>query len=101
MKRFNTLIIHDSGTHNVEAMVNDEEVLITFGASFTLRLDESNLNKLRVLIHEAARELTIERRDTTGFDNKIDGREKLKSKKMTKDTVLLSGNWNPNDPSNW
>jgi hypothetical protein len=58
-------IEHDGGTHNVEVEVDRDQLVIRFGASFTLRVDEKNANKLRELIHDGARELTIARRNRT------------------------------------
>ena len=105
-------IKHDGGTHRVEVETEDDQVIIRFGASFTLRVDESNLNTLRDMIHEAVRDLCIERRDTSGvytdsleedfIQAGIDAREALKAERMMKGTAdpTLS-DWNPDDPSNW
>jgi len=59
-------IQHDGGTHDVSVETEGDQCVIKFGGSFTLRVDEANLNKLREMIHIAARDLTIERRDTAG-----------------------------------
>ena len=107
---------HDGGTHRVMIENQGDTTLISFGASFTLRLDEENLNKLREHIHAAAREMTIERRDTSGVwqanldkevnaENEmvqvgIDAREQLKAQRMMKGTALPI-DYNPNDPANW
>ena len=101
---------HDGGTHRVMIENQGDTTLISFGASFTLRLDEENLNKLREHIHNAARDMCIERRDTTGIytDNLeedfiqagIDAREALKAQRMMKGTATPV-DWNPNDPANW
>jgi hypothetical protein len=50
-------IKHDGGTHNVEVTVQGDDAVICFGASFTLRVDEENLDKLRELLFEASRNL--------------------------------------------
>ena len=63
MFAFNNTIRHDGGTHNVEVKVDNDQLVIYFGNSFTLRVDEKNANKLRELIHDGARELTIARRN--------------------------------------
>ena len=48
MATHETHIEHDGGLHLVEAETNpDGTATIYFGASFTLRLDEHNLDKLR------------------------------------------------------
>jgi hypothetical protein len=56
-----TSIKHDGGTHNVEIEIDGDQVVIRFGASFTLRVDEENAWKLRDLMHDAGRELTLAR----------------------------------------
>jgi hypothetical protein len=103
---------HDGGTHRVEIENQGDTTVIRFGASFTLRLDEENLNKLREHIHDAARDMCIERRDTAGvYDREINAesemvqaginaREALKAQRMMKGTATPV-DWNPNDPANW
>ena len=61
MFALNDTIKHDGGTHNVEIDIDGNQAVITFGASFTLRLDEANIWKLRNLLHDAGRELTLDR----------------------------------------
>ena len=39
MSNFQTHIKHGGGTHNVDVEVEGDRALITFGSSFTLRLD--------------------------------------------------------------
>jgi hypothetical protein len=56
-------IKHDGGNYNVEVETEGSQVVIRFGASFTLRVDETNAWKLRDIMHDAARELTIARCD--------------------------------------
>ena len=49
------VIDHDGGSHLVEAETNtDGTATIYFGASFTLRLDEHNVDKLRALLHDVS-----------------------------------------------
>ena len=117
---------HDGGTHRVMIENQGDTTLIRFGESFTLRLDEENLNKLREHIHDAARDMTIERRDKSGVwedtlnhieklgdrldqevnaENEmvqagIDAREQLKAQRMMKGTASPI-DYNPNDPANW
>ena len=113
---------HDGGQHRVMIENQGDTTLICFGESFTLRLDEENLNKLRERIHDAARDMTIERRDTSGVcsakawawessdqevnaENEmvqagIDAREQLKAQRMMKGTASPI-DYNPNDPANW
>jgi len=113
---------HDGGTHRVMIENQGDTTLISFGASFTLRLDEENLNKLQMRLAEATRDMTIERRDTTGVcsskpwawetsdqevnaENEmiqvgIDAREQLKAQRMMKGTASPV-DYNPNDPANW
>lgn len=74
-------IKHDGGTHDVSVETEDGQCIIKFSGSFTLRVDETNLNKLREMIHIAARDLTIERRDTTGVwsgsDQEVNAENKM------------------------
>jgi hypothetical protein len=99
---------HDGGAHNLEVEIEGDQAVIRFGASFTLRMNESQVDRFREIIHDTARELCINRRDTTGVwsvsdqevnaENEmiqagIDAREKLKQKKRE--------TFNPNDPVNW
>ena len=103
---------HGGGTHRVMIENQGGTTLIRFGESFTLRLDEENLNKLLERIHEAARDMCIERRDTSDvYDREInaesemiqagiDAREKLKALRSMEVTET-SKDWNPSDPANW
>ena len=118
---------HGGGTHRVMIENQGDTTLISFGASFTLRLDEENLNKLREHIHDAARDMCIERRDTSDvWDDKvieiekiaellhaedhevnaenemvqagIDAREARKAERSAQQSVDI---WDPQDPINW
>jgi hypothetical protein len=119
----NVVIDHDGGSHNVETVTNsDSTVSIYFGASFTLRLDEGNVNKLRHLISDASRDLMISRTVSEdeeptvelprGYtDNNpppsmteedfiqagIDAREQQKAERMMKGTASPVSN----DPIDW
>ena len=105
---------HDGGTYRVEIENQGDICVIRFGASFTLRLDEINLNKLRKHIHNTARDMCIERRDTSDISSAhdrevssesemvqagIDAREALKAKRRSEQQV--HDVWLPNDPVNW
>jgi hypothetical protein len=61
MNWMNFKIEHDGGQHEVEIEVEGEQAVISFGASFTLRVDEENLDKLRDMLYEASRTLAIQR----------------------------------------
>ena len=65
MSSADNTIKHDGGEYNVEIDIDGDQAVIMFGASFTLRLDETNIWKLRNLLHAAGRELTIHRLDRT------------------------------------
>ena len=54
MAAFMNNIRHDGGALNVRVKVDDDTALITFGSSFTLRLDVENVDKLRYLLHDAS-----------------------------------------------
>ncbi len=60
---FNNTIKHDGGTHNVEVEVDGDQIVIRFGNSFTLRVDEVNADKLLNLIDDGKRELTQARQN--------------------------------------
>ena len=127
MTIFEDRIRHDGGTHSVEVELDGSEAVIRFGASFTLRVDEGNLMKLRALLDQAGNELTRDRRDTAGARNmsasqlhdvfELEETEIAESpgessaeadmiqrgidaREMMKGTAS-AGDWNPNDPSNW
>jgi hypothetical protein len=63
MGQFKESIRHDGGTYNVEVDLEGDQAVIRFGASFTLRLDEKNIDKLRDLLYEASRGLTAAKWD--------------------------------------
>jgi len=50
-------IQHDGGTYDVSVEIEYGQCVIKFGGSFTLRVDEDNLDKLRNMIHIASRDL--------------------------------------------
>lgn len=54
MAAFMNNIRHDGGALDVRVKVDDDTALITFGSSFTLRLDVENVDKLRYLLHDAS-----------------------------------------------
>ena len=113
-------IQHDGGTHEVSAETEDDQCVIKFGGSFTLRVDETNLNKLREMIHNAARDLAIVRQANSSCSSKpwaweasdqevnaenemvqagIDAREKLKE--IRRSETQKVDIWDPHDPVNW
>ena len=116
-------IRHDGGTHRVEVEIEGDQCVIRFGASFTLRVNEANLNTLRQLIHDAARDIAIERRNTSGVcsskswawetsdqevnaENEmvqagIDAREQLKTRRSEQQVHDVYDDYNPNDPATW
>ena len=129
MKTFDTHISHDGGTEPVEARTNgDGTVTISFGASYTLRVDESNIDKLRELLFTASRELSVERSvkedadaasdeelvavqeildvwadELSDYREEIDQNEKSKKQAgSTSDGSPSPGEpWYPDDPVNW
>ena len=50
-------IKNDGGNHRVEIETDGDQAVVRFGSSFTLRVDESNLNKLRLALHDTALDL--------------------------------------------
>ena len=60
-------IDHDGGKMLVQTKINEDgTATIYFGSSMSLRLDEVAMWELRELLHDTARIMTLERRDTTG-----------------------------------
>jgi|18_taG_2_1085343.scaffolds.fasta_scaffold00439_28 hypothetical protein len=55
-----TRIEHDGGVTTVETETDGHAVTIYFGSSYTLRLDEENVDKLRDVLYEASRDLRLE-----------------------------------------
>lgn len=51
MFAYNT-IRHDGGQHIIEVEVDHDQLVIRFGNSFTLRVDEKNAKKLCEIIHD-------------------------------------------------
>jgi len=56
-------IRHDGGTHRVEVEIEGDQCVLRFGSSFTLRVNEANLNTLREMIHDASRDLMLREND--------------------------------------
>jgi hypothetical protein len=54
-----TCIEHDGGKIGVEVEIDNDQSVIRFGNSFTLRLDENNIDKLRRILHSASCELAL------------------------------------------
>ena len=98
---------HSGGTHRVEIENQGDTSVIRFGASFTLRLDEKNLNRLvDTLQHELDHMRTARRNSHTAEDDfvqaGIKAREALKAQRRnTLSAQQKVDVWNPNDPSNW
>ena len=122
MTLFEDHIEHDGGTHSVEVELECDQAVIRFGSSFTLRVDEGNLMKLRLLLHNAGRELAVERRDISDVqahdlfdtdDSNLDETQfassaesdmierGIEAREMTKCATGLAAVWNPSDPTNW
>ena len=102
---------HDGGTHRVEIENQGDTCVIRFGASFTLRLDEGNLNKLLEHIHDAACDMLEQQSRLTATQHYssevdfiqagIDAREQLKVKRVSETQAVDVFDYNPNDPANW
>ena len=98
---------HGGGTYNVEIETEGDQAVIYFGASFTLRLDEANIDKLRHALHDASirlatREYTADNPPEEQAENKfiqdgIAAREQLKAMRMMKGTASPISN----DPIDW
>ena len=102
----NAPISHASGTHQLEVEIE--------GASFTLRMSETQVDALREVLHDTSRELCIRRRDVAGASSSaqtaesqmvqagIDAREKIKAKRRAGKSEQKSIDiWDPQDPVNW
>ena len=107
----NAPIGHASGTHQLEVEIEGDEAVIRFGASFTLRMSETQVDALREVLHDTSRELCIRRRDVAGavadaetdmIQAGIDAREKIKAKRRVEKSAQQRVDvWNPHDPVNW
>ena len=106
----NAPIGHAHGTHQLEVEIEGDEAVIRFGASFTLRMSETQVDALREVLHDTARELCIRRRDVADASSGaptaesqmiqagIDAREKQRVAKSKQQSIDI---WNPQDPVNW
>jgi hypothetical protein len=64
-------IKHDGGQVEVQTEINDDDTItIYFGASYTLRVDETNLYILRELLFESEQEMMMLRTADFGSDSK-------------------------------
>ena len=61
MEWMNFFLEHDGGTFDVEITVEHGCAVIHFGGSFTLRVNEHNVDKLRAALHGAGREMQVQR----------------------------------------
>ena len=52
-----TQLKHADGTHNLEIEIDGDQAVIYFGSSFTLRLTEKQVDKLRDVLYDTSREL--------------------------------------------
>ena len=115
-----TIIEHADGAHNLEIELDGDQAVIRFGSSFTLRMSETQIDKLREILHDTARCLCIHRRDTTGVFSEVDeisledlhaAGEIMQSSELemvqagidarAKKNSLARETFNPNDPVNW
>tara|TARA_A100001515_G_scaffold5285_1_gene4844 strand:+ start:132 stop:428 length:297 start_codon:yes stop_codon:yes gene_type:complete len=58
-----TQLKHADGTHNLEIEIDGDQAVIYFGSSFTLRLTEKQVDKLRDVLYDTSRELAAHRYD--------------------------------------
>ena len=65
MTTFRNSIKHDGGTDNVVINVENDQLVLRFGSSFTLRVDEKSADRLRDLLYDGSRELAIIRANKT------------------------------------
>ena len=56
-----TKLHHDGGAHNLEVEVDGEQGVLRFGASFTLRMTETQIDELRSILYDISRELCVNR----------------------------------------
>ena len=97
-----TKLSHGGGTHNLEVEIDGDQAVIRFGSSFTLRLDEQEVNQLADVLQDtldevrdvrrqrkrscAGRQLVEQRRRQSAEDEMIqagiDARESLKASKL-------------------
>lgn len=58
-----TQLAHVDGEHNLEIEIDGDQAVIYFGSSFTLRLTEKQVDKLRDVLYDTSRELAAQRYD--------------------------------------
>ena len=56
----NNLIKHDGGTCNLEVEIDNDQAVLRFGSSFTLRISAEEVWRLRDILHNTGRELERE-----------------------------------------
>ena len=54
-------IKHDGGKHNLEVEIDGQQAGIRFGSSFTLRIAEDEVWKLRDILHDTGRDMEANR----------------------------------------
>ena len=52
---------HDGGKHNLEVEIDGQQAIIRFGSSFTLRIGEDEVWKLRDILHDTGRDMEANR----------------------------------------
>ena len=57
-----TKLSHGGGTHNLEVEIDGDQAVIRFGSSFTLRLDEQEVNQLTDVLQDTLNEVRDVRR---------------------------------------
>jgi hypothetical protein len=107
-------IEHDGGVTTVETETDGHAVTIYFGSSYTLRLDEENVDKLRDVLYEASRDLRLEwnARMTeencaqralmsdadSASDEELEAADEILKSQTDEQTAET---WADNDPVNW
>mgnify|MGYP003659508073 FL=1 len=116
---YSTELAHVDGEHNLEIAIEGDQAVIRFGSSFTLRMNETQVDALRDILYEAARHMALVRPivdvEYPGFtavedyfiDQGIKASETIKAMRNIRQDRQIScddfdrDDWDANDPRNW
>ena len=105
-----TRIEHDGGVTTVETETEPSKyggtVTIYFGSSYTLRVDEYSLGKLREILYEASKDLkaygalarSIAQDADSASDEELEAADEILKSQTDEQSDKT---WNSNDPVNW
>ena len=85
-----TKLRHGGGTHNLEVEIDGDQAVIRFGSSFTLRLDEQEVNQLTDVLQDTLNEVRDVRRQ---MKQSCVGRQRAEQRRRqsTEDEMIQAG----------